>query len=733
MKKLVLDLQNCHGIRSLQSTLDFHDKSAIAIYAPNGAMKTSLAKTLQDVNQGIDSHDGVFPERTTVRIVQDENGQDIPGTDVVVVLSYDEELGPTESTSTLLVNQTLRKEYESLQEDLFKARDELVVGVKAQAGTRQDVSRLISRAFTKEDDNFFVALSRIDEELAKQLEVPFAQVPYDILFNEKVRAIAGTAEFGSALSEYVTRLNELLDRSAFFSRESFSYYNASNVTKSLGDNKYFQANHTLTLRGSDGKQVEVTNAKQLDDLVAEEQQRITEDEVLRKRLLAIKKQLEKNAETRAFYEYVADHVEILPELNAIDLFEDKVWKSYLKMQEPLYTAVVNQWRKAERRKGEIEKQAAAESTQWESVIKMFNERFFVPFRLTAKNRERVVLGLENVLQLGFEFEDGIDRATVEKGELLEILSMGEKKALYILNVLFEVEARKIARTSTLFVIDDLADSFDYKNKYAIIQYLHEMTEIPDFKLVILTHNFDFFRTLNGRGIAGYNNCLSAQRTSTEVELVPASGIKNPFIRDFKPHFFDDPMKRIASIPFVRNILEYTKGDSDPDYLKLTSILHWKADSLSITNANLDTIFIGLFGGSGSFRAPSDSVVDLVLTQARNAVSAPQGINFENKIVLSIAIRLLAEQYMEAAIGDSTFFSSITSSQTQVLHKEYRNRGLGSAEQRKVLDSVLLMTPENLHVNSFMYEPIIDLADEHLRKLYSDMIALAAQPTAEEAK
>jgi hypothetical protein len=731
MKKLVLDLQNCHGIRSLKSTLDFHQKSAIAIYAPNGAMKTSLANTFQDLKHGNDSHDGIFPERTSIRIIQDESGQDVLGSDVVVVLSYDEELGPTEATSTLLVNQVLRKEYESLQEELFVARDELVTGIKAQAGTRQDVSKLISRSFTKEDDNFFVALSRIYEELTKQSGAPFANVPYDILFNEKVRAIADTAEFGASLTEYVTRLNELLDKSVFFSRNSFSYYNASNVTKSLGDNKYFQANHTLTLRGSDGKHIEVTNAKQLDDLVTEEQQRITEDEVLRKKLLAIKKLLERNAETRAFYEYVAEHVEILPELNAFNLFEDKVWKSYLKVREPLYAAVVGQWRKTEDRKDEIEKQAAAESTQWERVIAMFNERFFVPFRLTAKNRERVVLGLENVLQLIFEFEDGIDRATVEKGELLKILSMGEKKALYILNVLFEVEARKIAGTGTLFIIDDLADSFDYRNKYAIIQYIHEMTENQDFKLVVLTHNFDFFRTLNGRGIAGYNNCLTAQRTSTEIELVPASGIKNPFIHDFKPHFFDDPMKRIASIPFVRNILEYTKGDSDPDFLKLTSILHWKADSSSITNADLDTIFIRLFGGSESFGAPSDSVVDLVLTQARNAVSAPQGINFENKIVLSIAIRLLAEQYMEAAIGDPSFFSSITSNQTQVLHRECKVRGLGTAEQRKVLDSVLLMTPENLHVNSFMYEPIIDLADEHLRKLYHEVIALAAPPTMEE--
>ena len=41
----------------------------------------------------------------------------------------------------------------------------------------------------------------------------------------------------------------------------------------------------------------------------------------------------------------------------------------------------------------------------------------------------------------------------------------------------------------------------------------------------------------------------------------------------------------------------------------------------------------------------------------------------------------------------------------------------------ILDRVALMTPENIHLNSFMYEPIIDMSDEHLRKLYREVEAL----------
>ncbi|MGK2383092.1 hypothetical protein ACSJLM_24675, partial [Gordonia tangerina] len=106
-----------------------------------------------------------------------------------------------------------------------------------------------------------------------------------------------------------------------------------------------------------------------------------------------------------------------------------------------------------------------------------------------------------------------------------------------------------------------------------------------------------------------------------------------FIHGFKKKFFSDGMQRVASIPFVRNILEYTKGDDDPDYVTLTSLLHWKRNSSSITNADLDRIFNDTFPGEGnqSWGSPGDSVIDLVIEQADLALTAPEGINFEHKI------------------------------------------------------------------------------------------------------
>ena len=726
MMELRVELRNCHGIRELDAAFSFAKGNAIAVYAPNGTMKTSFAHTFKDFADGQESSDRMFPTRGTERRITDENGDELDPDDVVVVPSYDEALGPTESTSTLLVNAALRREYEGLQVDLVQARDQLAAALRDQSGTRQDVIATFSRVFTQESDKFFEALARVEYEVGQLEDTRFADLPYDVLFNDKVEAVLRTPGVQAELAKYVTRLNELLDESPFFNRSSFTFYNATNVTKSLGDNGFFSAKHSLLLHDPDGETARtVTSDADLRALIDEEKKRIADDDALRKKFDAVEKALQKNVDARNFFDFIANREELLPEFTNVGSFQQKVWKAYLKEHEDLYQRVVTCFKSTEQRRKEIEQQAAEESTHWETVIQIFNDRFFVPFRLSAENKHKVALGQEAMLKLIFKFEEGGESRGVERDDLLSVLSQGEKKALYILNVLFEMEARKAAGRETLFVIDDLADSFDYKNKYAIIQYLKEMAEHTEFKLVLLTHNFDFFRTLLSRGVVGYNRCFMAQKGDSKVILNQAQHVNNPFIRAFKMNFFSDGMQRAASIPFVRNILEYTKGEDDPDYVTLTSLLHWKSDSASITNADLDRIFKDTFPGqqSDAWAQQGDHVVDLLIEQADLALTAPEGVNFENKIVLSIATRILAEKYMIDELADPKFTGAIVANQTQALFQAFKSRGAGTAGALDTLDSVVLMTPENIHVNSFMYEPIIDMSDVALRDLYRQVKSL----------
>ena len=47
----------------------------------------------------------------------------------------------------------------------------------------------------------------------------------------------------------------------------------------------------------------------------------------------------------------------------------------------------------------------------------------------------------------------------------------------------------------------------------------------------------------------------------------------------------------------------------------------------------------------------------------------------------------------------------------------------SKEIIEILDEVNIMTPENIHLNSFMYEPLLDMDIQELLNLYSRVKAL----------
>lgn len=720
LKTLTVDLEHCYGIKKLATTLDFSSAKAIAVYAPNGSMKTSLAQTFQDIAGGADSKDRIFPARVCKRVVKDEAGAALPKDGLLVVRPYDEVLGHTAKTSTLLVNPALRKEYETLHAEIDAAKTALLAALREQSGSKKDIEKELSAAFTANDNKFYVALNRIKDEVADRPDAPLKAVPYDLIFDDKVQSFLETKDFKTAIDGFIKKYNELLAASTYFKKGVFNYYNAAQIAKQLADNGFFAAKHSVNLNA--GEKKEITTQKELEDLIAKEKEAISNDKDLRKKFAEIEKLIQKNVTVREFEAYLLDHEDLLAKFANMADFRQEVWKAYIDSRFPLYKALLDKYQAAEARRKQIEEQAAKERTQWEEVIEIFNDRFFVPFKLEASNKIDVILGQNEMLSLGFVFNDGTEQASVDRAALLQALSTGEKKALYVLNILFEVEVRKKAGQDTLIIVDDIADSFDYKNKYAIIQYLMDISEVPHFKQIILTHNFDFYRTVQSRFV-GYGNCLMASKTATGVALEKAAGIQNVFVNDWKPAFYGDPKKKIASIPFMRNLIEYTRSDADPEFVKLTALLHWKTNSDQVTIADLDGIYNGLFSKTGTSPDGAKSVTALIREEADKCVNAPDGINFENKVVLAIATRLAAEQFMVTKINDPAFVAAIASNQTAKLLKKFKESSAGSRPTTTVLQRVVLMTPENIHLNSFMYEPILDMSDGHLRKLYAEVLAL----------
>ncbi len=97
-------------------------------------------------------------------------------------------------------------------------------------------------------------------------------------------------------------------------------------------------------------------------------------------------------------------------------------------------------------------------------------------------------------------------------------------------------------------------------------------------------------------------------------------------------------------------------------------------------------------------------------------------SLENKIILAITIRLKAENFVLREIerlNSSTNIYFIKDSQFGNLYKKYKKiRNNISRDDKeeikkhelavKILDKVSIATPENIHLNSFMYEPLLDM-------------------------
>ena len=329
MQRVRIELENCYGIKRLDAELDFTDTPAYALYAPNGSMKSSLAKTFQDVAERIESQDRIFPNRKTIRKITDEQGSEIGAENVLVVIPYNEELGVGEKTSTLLLDPKLKQEYERLLHDAENAKAELLTALRQKSKTKKDLEVEISVAIMQTPSQLDAALVRIESEIHDQTDIPFSDVPYDKIFNEKVMSALHTKDLKGAIEEYARRYDELLSSSTYFKKGTFDYYNAEQIASNLAKNGFFDAKHTVKLNAATETH-EIRNKKDLEELISEEKNAILTDVALRKKFDGVANQLTRNVQLREFYEYVRHNEAILSCLsNPAELRQDLI-KSYIK-------------------------------------------------------------------------------------------------------------------------------------------------------------------------------------------------------------------------------------------------------------------------------------------------------------------------------------------------------------------------------------------------------------------
>lgn len=726
MNKIRVDLEYCHGINKLEYEFNFTKNNSSIIYSPNGTMKTSFTKTLLDLKKGVESKDNIFNDRESKRTITKSDGSSLLAKELLVVESFKDNY-ESEKMTNLLVSKELKKEYDSINKSIDSKKNELLKLLSKMSGVSvRLIEDQVSYDLTQNKNKFLQGLEDIYETNGLEKIDNFAYLKYSTIINEKVKEFLETKDVKILLEEYIEKYNELMDNSSLFKKGIFNHTNANVISKQLDNNGFFGAKYKLIM-GDDN----IINSKiELEELISDAKNQILTDKDLLSKFEKIDKLIIKNKELNGLRTILERNQELIKEIYNYNDFKQKMWKSYLKYDKDInssYVELLQLYNNSKNKIKKILKDAREERTKWDNVVSIFNNRFDVPFIVEIENQEDVILK-ESTPTLVFKYKDndGKTEKSVSRSELLNVLSQGEKRAFYIMSVVFEIEGIKEEESKTLVIFDDIADSFDYKNKYAIVEYLKDIKEKRDtFNMIILTHNFDFYRTVGKRLNA---RCLMTTKSEVEIKIENGRYTKDIF-NQWKNKFDKNDRILIASIPFIRNISDYLKGNDSDEYICLTHLLHIKSDTETIKVSKLEEIYKELWRTEKNIDNNERFVLDIIFKQADNICDEQvETLNLENKIVLSIAIRLKAETYMLDKIKAyanneekfEEFKNNVKGNQTAVLLEEFKKLYSDDLEIIKKLDQVNLMTSENIHVNSFMYEPLLDLSENHLKSLYNQM-------------
>ena len=753
MDKLKISLLHCHGIKRLATTtFDFKEKGHVAVYASNGTMKSSLAKTFQDIWDGKEPGDRLYPERRSRCTIADETGASITKDSILVLNPYrsaPESIDMPETSARILASPKLGADCKAVLGRLYKKLDDFLKHLKSASGLAKasivtqmldDFGRDPLRAY--EVIELLGSLNKLDLARHDGLQ----NVQYKIVFQKAVLDLLKEPKFRRSLKKYIAKYRRLNKRSRYFQAE-FSHNNAATASKKLETLGFFKAKHTVGMRSKhDGKFEVLHSADDFDKEIESEKLKIM------KKLDDVWNDVDSRLATaplQEFRRHLDENQDLLVELDDVDSLKTKLWKAYMSADPSLLDDAVAACRLEKPNVVKLLADVKTERRDWDAVVEEFNKRFKVPFTVSIRDRTDAVLGISLPHPL-FHFKDGRDAATVDQTRLSEVLSAGEQNAFYILNMLFEVKRRMVEEQETVIVMDDIADSFDYKNKYTIVQYISEIAAVDHFRLIILTHNFDFFRTLLSRRIVGENHAYVASvGANGAVKLRPGARTLEALHGIMSGRA--QPKMLVAALPFARNLVQYIHGTRDKhndyrkDYSALSNMLHWRDDTENYKISELLPLLKSVFHRSFQLkgRNRSSTVFCLIMSEADKIADSNTDPDLYAKITLSIAVRICAEKFMVAGLrgrGIDPLSEGKYPSTSQLASLYGKELGIAtgslpaevgtgvapSSPIKDTLDKVVLMTPEIIHLNSFMYEPILDMSGQHLADLYKEVKELGGQ-------
>ena len=326
-----------------------------------------------------------------------------------------------------------------------------------------------------------------------------------------------------------------------------------------------------------------------------------------------------------------------------------------------------------------------------------------------------MLGLE-MPSLCFKYKKANDRVIEEK-DLYDILSSGEKTSLNIIKFIVEYISNK--NNKPFIILDDIVETFDYSNRYAFIEYINDIVK-DNVPIIILTHNFEFYRTLQSR-VKELIPLVATATNNGTVEIQKNNNINRKIENVLK---VQSEKELIFALPYLRETQIILQNDNDISkiiYINskfnndndiLNSCLHYKEKTLKLTIKDL----MDEFPNKINLNIDKNK---LYLDELKNVISRIRTIDsfdIVGKTIYAIGCRVLLEQ--KIIQKNFKLIEDIDEYQFAKIIDLYGEKL--NVHVLELMEKVQLSTPEFIHCNAFMYEPLVDIDGSYLKKLYEEI-------------
>lgn len=713
MEKLIVKMEYCHGIKKLDQKFDL--KQTNIVYSANGIMKTSFAKSIIDYKEGIYPSDKLFPTLPSEFKFNDESFNPIDSDSLIVATNEDYIDKYADAAMTnLLVNSKLKERFNSLYNPL---QTRLL-----------DIDNMLNKLYGFDHNIILNILNIKDLSLLeieeKNLNKEFINIKYSDLFANSFDELYKDENIRSTIEECVHIYFDIINNDAsgiFF--EKFDFNNLQNTFTTLLKENFFDVGHMLLLKNKKENNYKDYDKDLIKKVIDTINDKLDKDSKIKKCF----KNLDKSIASRKTKNIIFSNKWLIPYFSLSENEFKKIYiLSVLKYDDDLNKRLfeyIDTFKLSQKELQNIYEEAQKKENfdQWQQALDELNimcPNF--PFKISIKNKIDSVLEVEPLV-LVFKYKNPKtgDYDELDKEKIIANLSTGELRIYNILKLIFDINYHKKLNKDIIIILDDIVDSFDYKNKYGILNYLLELKDNPKFHLIIFTHNFEFFRLV----------CLNF-KDNNKIKKYQAIKDKNgniDFISFKDVDYFNKNIKvtslkeLIATIPFVRNLLDYSQNQSDNDSSTLSTALHFSNETKAL---NLEKIYDIVSQYCVIEKRESGIYLENLYNEA-NKISCNHNletiIDIPEKMVMAIAIRIKYEETIAKRfhIIKKAGVACTSRDLFEIISKTFKL----SERFISLSNNVFILANENIHFNSFMYEPLIDSSLIEYIKLYDNVCNL----------